>query len=157
MNANTEKIYMGSDPLNVLPDEVKPLPDHVLRNVILGRDKKTVVLDGSKLEQHHNLIPYAHTHVEMKFDNEDDLIKCVRLLQWSDERMRSRKDPNILWEWTRGYRFDMSIYFTVSWYSKDFFEDNKDAFKNKEHANYYSKFGMHPSDIRVEHEILTQS
>lgn len=157
MDANNEKITMGRDPLNVMRDEVKPLPEHVLSNLFEGRNKRVQLLDGSSLEQHDNLIPYAYTHVVMTFENEDDLIRCARLLQWSDERMRERTEPKILWAWVESFREVDSVEFSVAWYEKDFFENNKDAFMNKEHSSYYAKFGMNTSDIKIRHEILKNS
>ena len=154
MNANNEKITMGRDPLNVMKDEVKPLPEHVLAKLIEGRERRVQLLDGSSLEQHSNLQPYAYTDVKMVFENEDDLIRCARLLQWSDERMRERTEPKILWAWIVSFRDGDAVEFSVAWYEKDFFEKNKDAFMNKEHSNYYAKFGMNTSDIQINHRIL---
>lgn len=155
MKANTEKIIVEADVLNVLGSEVAPLPEHVINRLIQGREKRTQILDGSLLEQHSNLIPYAYTHVSMNFDNEDDIIRCARMLQWSDERMRSRSDPKILWAWKQSFREKMSLEFSVAWYTKEFFEDRKDAFMDSNHASYYANFGLKPSDIKVRHEILT--
>ena len=152
--ANTEKLRISTDPLNVIGYEVAPLPPHVMEAVARGRAERTQLLDGSMLPQHEGLKRYAYTHVHMDFDNEDDLIRCVRMLQWSDERMRSRTDPMILWEWTRSYRHGMSVEFTVAWYSKDFFDERKNAFMDPQHASYYSSFGLKPSDIKIKHEIL---
>jgi hypothetical protein len=154
MNANTEKIVMGRDPLNVIKNEVKPLPEHVLEKLIEGRERRVQLLDGSSLEQHNNLTPYAYTDVKMVFDNEDDLIRCARLLQWSDERMRERTEPKILWAWIESFREGDAVEFSVAWYEKDFFEKNKDAFMDKEHSSYYAKFGMNTNDIQINHRIL---
>jgi hypothetical protein len=154
MNANTEKIVMGRDPLNVMKNEVKPLPEHVLEKLIEGRERRVQLLDGSSLEQHNNLTPYAYTDVKMVFDNEDDLIRCARLLQWSDERMRERTEPKILWAWIESFREGDAVEFSVAWYEKDFFEKNKDAFMDKEHSSYYAKFGMNTNDIQINHRIL---
>lgn len=150
MDANNEKISMGGNSDN----EVKPLPDHVMAKLVEGRHKRVQLLDGSSLKQHNNLVRYAFTHVKMTFDNEDDIIRCARLLQWSDERMRERTEPRILWEWVKSYREGDTVEFSVAWYEKEFFEKNKDAFMNNEHSNYYAKFGMNTSDIKIEHEIL---
>lgn len=153
-NANEEKIILASDVLNVLQDEVKPLPRHVLERLEKGRTERTQILDGSMLEQHSHLKPYALTHVKMTFTNEDDVIRCARMLQWSDERMRSRTDPVILWAWQISYREGMTMEFSVAWYSKEYFEARKDAFKDTTHANYYSKFGLAPKDIKTKHVVV---
>lgn len=154
ISANEEHIVMGSDPLNVIADVVKPLPDHVLKRVIEGRKERTQILDGSMLEQHDHLKPYAYTHVTMDFENEDDLIRCARLLQWSDERMRSRTDPKIMWAWQESFRDGMRLEFSVAWYSEEFFREQQDAFMNAEHAAYYAKFGLNVGDIKTKHQIV---
>ncbi len=147
VDANEEKIVLATDLLNVLQDEVKPLPKHVMDRLIAGRTERTQILDGSTLEQHSQLKPYALTHVKMQFTNEDDVIRCARMLQWSDERMRARTDPVILWAWQLSYRDGMAMEFSVAWYSKEYFEARKHAFKDSSHSSYYSKFGLKPEDI----------
>lgn len=154
MKANQEHIVIDTDVLNVLSDEVKPLPPHVLEKLIQGRTSRTQILDGSMLEQHTNLVPYAYTHVSMTFSNEDDIVRCARMLQWSDERMRARTDPKIMWNWKQSYRDGMTIEFSVGWYSEEFFEERKDAFMDASHASYYARFGLKPSDVKTRHEIL---
>lgn len=153
-NANTEKLRVSTDPLNVIGYDVAPLSEKVMDAVVQGRTARTQLLDGSMLPRHEGLRRYAYTHARMNFDNENDLVRCVRMLQWSDERMRSRTDPMILWEWTRSYREGMSVEFTVAWYSEEFFNERKNAFQDKQHAGFYSAFGLKPSDIIVRHEIL---
>jgi hypothetical protein len=153
-DANTEKIVLATDVLNVIQDEVKPLPKHVLERLIQGRTQRTQILDGSALEQHDHLEPYAFTVVKMNFTHEDDVIRCARMLQWSDERMRARTDPVILWAWKESYRDKMLMEFSVAWYSKDYFEARKDAFQDTSHASYYSKFGLSPKDIKTEHVLV---
>lgn len=153
MTANTTPISVSVDPLNVLTMEVPPLNDDLLDRIKRGREERTRILDGSLLEQHSELKPYALSHVSMHFDNEDDIIKCVRLLQWSDERMREKTDPVILWGWQESYRERDEVYFSVVWYSKDFFEQRKGSFGDASHRSYFSIFGMSPKDLEVRHEI----
>jgi len=157
VDANQEKIVLATDPLNVLQEEVKPLPKRVLERLIKGRIERTQILDGSALEQHDHLKAYAYTVVKMKFTNEDDIIRCARMLQWSDERMRARTDPVILWKWQESYREGMIMEFSVAWYSKEYFEARKNAFKDASHASYYSKFGLKPADIKTKHVLASPS
>lgn len=154
MKANTERMVMGADPLNVIADVVEPLPPHVLERLKKGRKQRTQVLDGSMLPQHAGRTPYALTHVTMTFDNEDDVVRCARLLQWSDARMRACDDAKIMWEWKQSFREGMTLEFSVGWYSKEFFEERRGAFRDKAHASYYGKFGLQPSDIKTRHELL---
>ena len=152
--ANDEPIVIATDVLNVISDEVKPLPEHVLKNLAAGRTTRTQILDGSLLEQHDHLVPYAYTHVTMTFTHEDDVIRCARMLQWSDERMRARTNPVIMWAWKESYRDKMTVEFSVAWYSEEFFNERKSAFLDNHHASYYSKFGLKPADIKTRHEKL---
>jgi hypothetical protein len=153
-DANQEPLVANSDVLNVLGDPVPPLSDAVLDKVIAGRESRTQILDGSDLPQHEGLVPYAVSHVDMKFDHEDDLVRCVRLLQWSDARMRAMTDPQILWNWNSSFRNDQEIEFSVSWFGEEFFENRKDSFMDGMHSGFYSVFGLTPEDIRVRHEVL---
>jgi hypothetical protein len=140
---------------SMITNEVKPLPDHVLAKLEAGRTVRTQILDGSMLEQHENLVPYAYTHVKMSFKDEADVIRCARMLHWSDERMRARTEPMIMWAWRRSYREKMTVEFTVGWYSEEFFNARKDAFLDTQHSSYYSKFGLTPMDIKTRNEILS--
>lgn len=153
-DANYERISISTDPLNVLVDDIPPLSDDLIEKVRLGRTQRTQILDGSQLEQHAKLKPYAHTHVWMTFDSEDDIIRCVRMLQWSDERMRARTDPRILWGWEMSFREGNQVYFSVVWYTKEFFEERKDSYSDKAHSSYFSLFGMTPKDLKIKHEIV---
>jgi hypothetical protein len=153
VDANQEPIVIATDVLNVIQDAVKPLPKHVLDRLEQGRTSRTQILDGSQLEQHAHLTPYAYTEVTMHFTNEDDVVRCARMLQWSDERMRARTDPVILWKWKESYRHGMTMEFSVAWYSKEYFEARKDAFKDTSHAGYYGTFGLKPKDIKIKHVI----
>ncbi|MDB5530744.1 MAG: hypothetical protein JWR51_3847 [Devosia sp.] len=154
MDGNTESMIANTDVLNVLGDNVPSLSDFVLDRVRQGRSTRTQVLDGSKLPQHDEKVPYALTHVIMNFDNEDDLIKCIRMLQWSDARMRAAPDPKIMWAWREGFRDGSQVEFAVAWYSEEFFQARKDAFLDRSHSGYYSQFGLEPKDIKIRHEIL---
>lgn len=153
-DGNSEPLFANTDPLNVLGDVVPPLSDKVMKKIVKGRTKRTQILDGSMLPQHSNLTPYALTHVQMNFGNEDDLVKCARMLQWSDARMRAITDPHIMWEWKKSFRDGMILEFSVGWYSQEFFEQRRDAFRDQSHSSYYSNFGLTPSDIITRDEIL---
>jgi len=145
---------MGIDPLNVLRYDIKPLPRHVLARIRKGRTERTPILDGSMLEQHADLTPYALTHVVMEFENEDDIIRCARMLQWSDERMRSKDNPRIMWEWKKSFREGMKVEFSVAWYSEEFFEEHRTSYKDRNHQEYFKKFGLSVADTKTWDEIL---
>ncbi len=154
MQSNEQPMRANTDLLNVLGDDVPPLTDEVMKKAIQGRVGRVQVLDGSMLPQHAGKTPYALTHVHMSFENEDDLIRCLRMLQWSDVRMRANSDPIIMWEWKKSFRDKNTVEFTVGWYSECFFNSRKDAFLDISHASYYAQFGLTPSDIQTRHEII---
>lgn len=151
---NEDYLFANTDPLNVLGDVVPPLSPELMDKIRAGRGERSQILDGSMLPQHDDLTPYALTHVVMTFEKESDLVRCARMLQWSDARLRGMESPEILWEWKKVFRNMMQIEFAVGWYSKDFFEERRDAFLEPTHASYYSTFGMTPDDIKIRHEIL---
>ncbi len=119
-----------------------------------GRYGPVQILDGSESPENKGRRPHAITLVEIEFDNEDDLRKCVRLLRWSDERLKLRPDEHIRWDWSSSMRDKMKIKFGVNWYDKAFFEQRKDAFRNAEHRSYYANFGASPDRFKMEHRVL---
>lgn len=152
-NANQERVSITTDPLNVIQYDIPPLDEELLALVRRGAKKKSQILDGSQLEQHLDKTVYATTHVRMRFDNEDDIIKCVRMLQWSDERMRSRADPALAWAWAEAFREGEDVYFSVLWFTKEFFDARKESYADDTHRSYLAKFGMKPKALKIEHEI----
>ena len=44
------------------------------------------------------------------FSNERNPRRCVRLLHWSDGRLRARPDQRILWEWKTTLREGMTFF-----------------------------------------------
>lgn len=144
----------GNDVLNIAGDLIPEIDDVLSELLDRGKTKRVMILAGTESPDNRTRKPYAVTKVEIKFDNEHDLRTCVRLLRWSDDRLRARPEQLLRWEWERSFREDMSIYFGVSWYDKEFFELRKDAFTEPQHANYYAYFGAKPKDFKIRHEIL---
>ncbi|MBP2321413.1 hypothetical protein JOF56_001798 [Kibdelosporangium banguiense] len=118
-----------------------------------GKTRPTQILEGSELPGPPR-VPYARTTVEIVFDDEANLRECVKLLRWSDERLRARPEQLMLWEWQNTIRDRMTIRFGVSWHNKRFFERRKDAFKGPSHAAYLRRFGVTADDLDVRHEIV---
>jgi hypothetical protein len=140
------------DVLNISGDLVPEL-DEVLEELLeRGKRERVMILAGTEGGRHRR--PYAVTRVEIAFDNERDLRSCVRMLRWSDDRLRARPDQMILWDWQRTFREGMKIHFGVAWYDQAFFERRKDAFKEPAHVGYYSLFGATADRFSMEHEIL---
>jgi hypothetical protein len=143
-----------TDVMNIGGDLV-PGIDAVLNGLLeRGKRERVMILAGTEMEGSRRQKPYAITKVEIAFDNEDSLRTCVRLLRWSDDRLRARPDQLILWEWQSSFREGMTIHFGVAWYDREFFEKRKNAFMEPQHANYYAYFGAKPEDFKMEHEIF---
>jgi hypothetical protein len=141
-----------SDVLNIAGDLVPEL-DAVMNELLdRGKHERVMILAGT--EGGVGRQPYAVTEIEIEFDNERDLRNCVRMLRWSDERLRARPDQMILWDWRMTYREGMKISFGVAWYDQDFFERRKDAFREPRHVAYYSMFGATPDRFKMQHKVL---
>jgi hypothetical protein len=152
--SNTERTitHPVSDVLNIAGDLVPEL-DAVMNELLdRGKQERVMILAGT--EGGVSRQPYAITEIEIEFDNERDLRNCVRMLRWSDERLRARPDQMILWDWRMTYREGMKISFGVAWYEQDFFERRKDAFREPRHAGYYSMFGATAESFKVQHRVL---
>jgi hypothetical protein len=97
----------------------------------------------------------ARTSVEIVFEDEAKLLKCVEALRESDEELAKRPDALKMWDWAKTFRVGMTIQFGVNWYDIEFFNQRKDAFKNPKHVAIYEKFGATPAQFKVNHELLT--
>src|ERR1700685_940951 len=129
-------------PIDILNISGDPIPElDPVMEAMLDRGKRERVMILAGTEGGHGRKPYAITKIEINFDNERDLRNCVRMLRWSDERLRARPDQMILWDWNKSFREGMNIYFGVAWYDRAFFERRKDAFKEPNHLGYYAMFG----------------
>jgi hypothetical protein len=119
-----------------------------------GRSERVQILQGTEGADPAPRTVYARTQIQITFSNERDLRQCVRLLRWSDDRLRARPDQRILWDWTSSFREGMTIFFGVNWYNREFFEARKNTFNNPEHRGYYAKFGAKPEDFIMNHVIV---
>ena len=144
----------ANDVMNIAGDLI-PEIDAVLDQLLeRGKKERVMILPGTESPGRKNRQPYARTKVRILFDNEKDLRNCVRLLRWSDERLRARLDQLLLWEWERSFRDKMEISFAVSWFDRAFFEARKNAFAEPQHQSYYGQFGAKAEDFKIEHQIL---
>ncbi|RBY93557.1 hypothetical protein DQ237_17370 [Blastococcus sp. TF02-8] len=120
-----------------------------------GRKGRSQILDGTERPD-EDRTPYARTLVDIDFDDEEDLRACVRLLRWSDERLRARPEVAILWDWNATFRDHMRISFGVNWYDQAFYEARRDAFMEPAHTRYYAMFGATTNSLKMRHEVLDE-
>lgn len=142
-----------SDLLRIGDDLLPDIDEDLDRELRKGVTQRVMILRGTEGPAAGRK-PYAQTKARITFSNERDLRQCVRLLRWSDERLRLRPEQLVLWEWSSSFREGMTISFGVNWYDKEFFETRKDVFKNPEHRGYYAMFGASADDFELEHVVL---
>ena len=134
----------------------EPLPDEIMSLIEKGKKERTTVLQGTE-RPNKGVGLYAKTHVEIKFHDEENLIKCIKLLRWSDERLSKLPALVAMWDWQISDVEKLSVHFSTGWYDKDFFEARKLAFLERDHLSYYEMFGASADDITTYHEIIDQS
>jgi hypothetical protein len=138
------------------PDLSLPLPDSIMALVEKGRHERVQVLPGTE-RPNKGVGLYAKTHVEISFQDEENLIKCVKLLYWSDQRLSKLPDLIAMWDWQNTVREKMTLYFSTGWYDKEYFEARNMAFQGRNHFSYYQMFGATVDDLKTHHEILNPS
>ncbi len=142
-----------SDILNIQGEIIPDIDDELDALLEKGKKKAVNILPGASNRIFGDREPYARTNVQIEFDNESDLRKCVRLLRWSDDRLIAL-GVSIMWSWDRTIREGMKISFGVNWYDKDYFLERSDAFKNSNHLSYFRMFGKSTSDMQIYTEVL---
>lgn len=142
------------DLLNVM-GELAWLDEATLEQLDKGREERVQILEGTERPDESRQ-PYARTSVDIEFETEEDLRECVKLLRWSDERLRARPEIAILWDWNRTFREGMTISFGVNWYDRDFYERRKDAFKEANHVRFYAMFGASIDSLHMRHEVFAE-
>lgn len=45
------------------------------------------------------------------------------------------------------------MFFGVRWYDREYFEKNRDIYKNKMHGHLFSKFGVGAESFKVNHFV----
>ncbi|MBZ6475404.1 hypothetical protein [Streptomyces griseocarneus] len=90
--------------------------------------------------------------------------RCVEHLRASDERLRSRPEEQMLWDWQCTY-FEAdtanasgggTVILGVSWYERAFFDDRRDAWFGAMHTRIYKEIGVPMEDVTVEHWLALE-
>ncbi len=143
-----------NDIMNIQGEQIPEIDAALDKLLEEGKTKKTQVLEGVSDRRFAGRQPYAKTSVSMTFKDEENLRKCVRMLRWSDERLAAM-GSSIEWAWMQSYRLGMNIKFAVSWYDKEFYEQRKTAVTDANHLSYFRMFGMAPSDMDIQTQVLS--
>src|SRR5262245_15527094 len=116
MKAERSNLPIDTDVLNIGGDLIPELDAVTSQLLDRGKHERVMILPGT--EGGTGRKPYATTKVEIRFDDEHQLRTCVRMLRWSDERLRMHPGQLIAWEWEKTFREDMTISFGVAWYDR---------------------------------------
>lgn len=97
--------------------------------------------------------------------DEETLVRCVEHIKASDERLRSRPQEQMLWDWdTTWMQYndpdDPSkggiVFLGVAWYDRDFFDDRKDAWFGRMHTREYQEIGVPLEEVTVQHYLAAE-
>ncbi|MFJ3975632.1 hypothetical protein [Streptomyces sp. NPDC090021] len=85
--------------------------------------------------------------------------RCIEHLRASDERLRSRPNEQMLWDWECTY-FEAdpdnengggTVLLGVAWYDRAFFDDRRGAWFGAMHTRIYREIGVPFENVTVEH------
>ena len=88
--------------------------------------------------------------------------RCIQSLRDSDERLRSRPEEQMLWDWQSTYweaeigneNGGGTVLLGVAWYDQQFFDDRRGAWFGTMHRRIYQQLGIPMEDITVTHWTL---
>jgi hypothetical protein len=88
--------------------------------------------------------------------------RCIQALRESDERLRSRPEEMMLWDWgSTYYEKDPgnpagggTVLLGVAWYDLEFYRDRREAWLGAMHKRAYARIGVALEDITVTHWVL---
>jgi hypothetical protein len=90
------------------------------------------------------------------------LVKCVEHIKSSDDRLRSRPQEQMLWDWKTTWLQHNDpddpgkggiVFLGVAWYDREFFDDRKDAWFGRMHQREYQEIGVPMGEVRVQHYL----
>lgn len=94
----------------------------------------------------------ALTSCEVSFTNKADLDQCIASVRESDERLSQRPPEETLYDWqSPTYIRGNTLYFGVRWFNKDYFDKNKEIYRDSMHEHLFSKFNAKVGDFKVNH------
>ncbi|MEU4090181.1 hypothetical protein [Streptomyces aureus] len=117
------------------------------------------VLSGSDAERGEDEKPIAFSDCRYYCPDEESVRRVVDALRESDERLRSRPEELMLWEWAATF-FEAepgnpngggTILLGVSWYDEEFYTERKGAWFGTMHRRIYQQLGVPMENISVTH------
>ncbi|TYC08759.1 hypothetical protein FXF65_38220 [Actinomadura syzygii] len=84
---------------------------------------------------------------------------CIEALRASDERLRSRPEEQMLWDWECTWLEPEpgnsagggTVILGVAWFDAEFFAERRDAWFGRMHTKIYADLGIPLDDITVTH------
>ena len=143
------------DILNIRGEKIPELPPEVSALVEEGRHREVKILEGASSRIFGGRVPHARTHVAVRFEDEENLITCVRRLRWSDDRLMAL-GSSIEWAWNFTVREGMEIRFAVDWHDPEFYRRRRGAIEDRNHLSYFKMFAMSPEDFEIRTEYPSQ-
>lgn len=119
--------------------------------VLTGADADPVRLAGK--------VPIAKSDCSYYCPNAEVAERCVQALRASDERLRSRPEEQMLWDWECTW-FEPepgnpagggTVILGVAWFDTEFFTERRDAWFGRMHTKIYADLGIPMDDITVTH------
>lgn len=102
-----------------------------------------------------DIAPTHLTRVEMQFDSDDQVEKCLKEISVSDMLIRTRVQP--AWTWEAPIKYKRNVILHVAWYDTVYFMQFKDVFLGDMHCRYSAKFGFDPKDATITHFRYTST
>jgi hypothetical protein len=108
---------------------------------------------------------YAHVTLTMTCPNRAVLDAVIDALVAFDERLRSRPQEQMLWDWDNTWleltdEADSdaggTIILGVAWYDRAFFEDRKVAWFGAMHQRIYQQIGVPLEQVEVSHYLAAE-
>lgn len=96
-----------------------------------------------------DVAPTHLTRVEMDFETDEQVEKCLKEISVSDMMIRSRVQP--AWDWQAPIKTMRNVILHVGWYDTVYFMQFKDVFLGELHCRYSAKFCFDPHDAKMTH------
>ncbi|MEO7195009.1 MAG: hypothetical protein ABIZ05_09320 [Pseudonocardiaceae bacterium] len=119
--------------------------------VLTGSDADPVRLAGK--------VPIAKSDCTYYCPDAATAERCIAALRKSDERLRTRPEEQMLWDWECTY-FEAepgnphgggTVVLGVAWFDQAFFEDRCDAWCGAIHTHFYQQIGIPLEAVTVTH------
>jgi hypothetical protein len=101
--------------------------------------------------------PIARSDCRFRCRDATTVDAVIEALRASDERLRSRPEELMLWDWECTW-FEAApdtdggtVHLGVAWYDEAFFAERRDAWFGRMHTTIYGELGLTLDDIDVEH------